>query len=280
MPSVLVHGGAWLDPEGIMSFPGDVDIIMAVDVEPTRKELRKGTKWVYANFFEPVGTRTSNRYCLQYAHKFDLILTLHPEILAASSKAVFFPFGSTWIRPEDRARYGCNKVFEVSMICGGKEWMPGHKIRKDVWAKQAEITTPRMFWRSSQGKPPGFEGNPVLSSTLHEKAVAFRSMFHVVIENSNETNYFSEKLIDCLVTRTVPIYWGCDNIEAFFESRGILRAKNAEEAVALANKVSPELYANMKQYIDRNEKLAQQYARPMAERVQDVIMRHLFEVPA
>lgn len=139
MVKPLVHGGDWIDPEGIMDFPEDVDLIAAVDVEPTRKELRKGTHWVYANFFEPVGTRTSNAYCLQYQDKFDLILTLHPEILAQAKRAVLFPFGTSWIPPAMREVCWKDKVFEVSMICGGKNWMPGHKIRRSLWEDRKSV---------------------------------------------------------------------------------------------------------------------------------------------
>jgi hypothetical protein len=269
----LVHGGAWLDPDGILDFPEDVDLIMAVDVEPTRRELRLGTHWVYCNFFEPVGTRTSNAYCLQYQKKFDLILTLDPEILTRTDKARLMLFGTTWIAPEDRKR---DKTFGVSMICGGKAWMPGHKVRQEIWRRQDEITTPKRFFRSTHSTPPGHEECPRIGGSAGEKAVAFDSMFHVCVENARDLNYFSEKLIDCLVTRTVPIYWGCDNIDVFFDCRGILRAANANHAIDIANSVTEQQYNDMFPYIVENERRAQEFARPMAERVQESIMRNLF----
>jgi hypothetical protein len=273
MVKPLVHGAAWIDPHGIMDFPEDVDLIGAVDVEPTRKELRKGTWWVYANFFEPVGTRTSNAYCLQYQDKFDLILTCDAEILAKSKIAYFFPFGSCWIKPEDRKR---NKAFGISMICGGKNWMPGHKIRREIWQRQEEVKTSNVFWRSSQTTPPGHENNPKIPAEPSGKAIAYDAMFNLCIENARDLNYFSEKLIDCFVTHTVPIYWGCENIATFFDTRGMILVPNANIAIEAANSVTPELYDSMKPYIDANEAKAQTYARPMAERVQEVIMCKIF----
>ena len=40
--------------------------------------------------------------------------------------------------------------------------------------------------------------------------------FQVVIENSNMSTYFSEKLIDALLMGTVPVYWGPPAVSDFF----------------------------------------------------------------
>ena len=47
-------------------------------------------------------------------------------------------------------------------------------------------------------------------------------MFHVALENVRQCNYFTEKLLDCFLTRTVPIYWGCPNIADYFDTDGML----------------------------------------------------------
>lgn len=44
----------------------------------------------------------------------------------------------------------------------------------------------------------------------------------MVVENVRQRNYFSEKLIDALLTRTVPVYWGCPNIGDYFDSAGFV----------------------------------------------------------
>ena len=40
--------------------------------------------------------------------------------------------------------------------------------------------------------------------------------YSIAIENSKQVNYFSEKIIDCYLGWTFPIYWGCPNIDDFF----------------------------------------------------------------
>ena len=40
--------------------------------------------------------------------------------------------------------------------------------------------------------------------------------FHICIENIQSNNYFSEKIINSLLTNTTPVYLGCRNIETYF----------------------------------------------------------------
>jgi hypothetical protein len=42
--------------------------------------------------------------------------------------------------------------------------------------------------------------------------------FSIAIENCVESDYFSEKLTDCILTDTTPIYYGCPNINRFFNN--------------------------------------------------------------
>jgi hypothetical protein len=41
--------------------------------------------------------------------------------------------------------------------------------------------------------------------------------------------YFTEKLIDCFLMETVPVYWGCPGIGSIFDERGILRFETPDE---------------------------------------------------
>ena len=38
--------------------------------------------------------------------------------------------------------------------------------------------------------------------------------------------YFTEKLLDCFLTRTVPVYWGCPDIYEYFDLDGIIHVNN------------------------------------------------------
>ncbi len=53
--------------------------------------------------------------------------------------------------------------------------------------------------------------------------------YSVVIENVQERNYFSEKLVDTILCNTVPIYWGCPNLDRFFDPAGIIQCDSEDE---------------------------------------------------
>lgn len=64
--------------------------------------------------------------------------------------------------------------------------------------------------------------------------------FSLCIENSNEQNYVSEKFYDCLLTNTIPIYFGCKNIKEFWPENGYILIKditNTDEIIKTLNNV-------------------------------------------
>ena len=46
---------------------------------------------------------------------------------------------------------------------------------------------------------------------------------HVAIENVRRAGYFTGKLLDCFLLRTVPVYWGCPDLAAHgFDIDGVV----------------------------------------------------------
>jgi hypothetical protein len=43
--------------------------------------------------------------------------------------------------------------------------------------------------------------------------------YSICVENVNENNYASEKIFDCFLNNTVPLYYGCPNIAEFYDKR-------------------------------------------------------------
>ena len=44
--------------------------------------------------------------------------------------------------------------------------------------------------------------------------------------------------MDCFICGTVPIYWGCNTIEKFFDSKGILHFDTMEELNSHISRIS------------------------------------------
>jgi hypothetical protein len=81
-------------------------------------------------------------------------------------------------------------------------------------------------------------------------------MFNIVIENVKHINWYN-KIGDNFLSKTVPIYWGCNNIEDFgYDERGIIRFNNENELLEILNLLTPEMYFQMKPYIDYNCEIA------------------------
>jgi hypothetical protein len=81
-------------------------------------------------------------------------------------------------------------------------------------------------------------------------------MFHVAVENVKSNNWYTEKIGEAFATKTLPIYWGCPNIGDFYDTRGIITFKSKDELVDIVNNLTPELYYEMKPYIDHNYEVA------------------------
>ena len=60
------------------------------------------------------------------------------------------------------------------------------------------------------------------------------------MENCKSPGYFSEKIIDCLIQGTIPIYWGDPTISSYFNMKGIINFNNIDEIANL--KISKKYY--------------------------------------
>jgi len=210
---------------------------------------------VYINITEPVtsGNRELIEVVIKNSKYYDLILTTDKEILEKCENAVMLLYGSTWLNKgkidhiDGLGEYDksldllCeNKRFEISFLCSAhQKILEGYNKRKEMWSEIYNITVPTLFYSSTR-YPMVTDGHDIIrrsrmnfrnegrGNDIHfmlpedDKKYLFNSQFHIAIESTSTINYFSEKLIDALITKTVPIYWGCPNIGDFFDTRGII----------------------------------------------------------
>lgn len=63
--------------------------------------------------------------------------------------------------------------------------------------------------------------------------------YSLCIENSIEPNYFSEKFTDCILSWTIPIYYGCPNIDKYFPKNSFYKLDNldsTQQLISIINK--------------------------------------------
>lgn len=181
-------------------------------------------------------------------HCFSCVLTWDKYLLDNCNNTLLFPFGTTFLHGKDKYKELAvlDKKLEVSFICGKKQIIEGHHLRHKIYNNQEQIKNIPLKWYYTYDGP---------------KDVCFESsMFHLAVENSQHKNFFTEKIIDAFITKTIPIYWGCPNIEEFFDSRGFFTFNTEEEFFNIVNNLTEEDYWSKKEYIEKNYQTAIYYA--------------------
>lgn len=165
----------------------------------------------------------------KYNNKIKIVLQREPEYVSSIDKIYetkadkyfcyengSYLFSTWWInKPFDEIEdLPYKKTKGISAIVSGKTNFDGHKKRigfvERVSKKYEEIDVfGKNLNRDNFGK--GFKGEIV------EKFDGLYDYKHsIAIENGVRKNYFSEKICDCFLTMTKPLYYGCPNIDEFF----------------------------------------------------------------
>jgi len=258
--ATLTLVNSWLDPTTLR--PPRVPTVLIHDL-PKEDVLRGGSRRLVYLQTEPEAIIQNREFLLNHFRRFSSILTFDAEVLRKCPNAVRYLFGGCWVHPDDRSKVNPDeKQFAVSTLVGTKNWGEGHMFRGLLYTRQQEIDSiPYTFYRSSRtGAIPEITTNPLF--TWDSKYELFRTyQYSIAIENSKQENYFTEKLIDCFVTKTIPIYWGCPNIAEFFRTDGMILLETAtfEEFKAKIDALTPETYASKTDAIEENYRRALAY---------------------
>lgn len=100
----------------------------------------------------------------------------------------------------------------ISVVSSDLTWLPGHK-------KRFAFVNKLMGHYKNQVEFYGRGINPI--ENKFNGIAPFK--YSVAIENSYIENYFTEKIFECFLTYTLPIYYGCPNLEKFFDERAFVR---------------------------------------------------------
>jgi hypothetical protein len=176
---------------------------------------------------------------------FRYVMTHNTGLLQSLGNAHFVAHGGSMISDIEQPRIP--KTHRVSMIASDKKSTTGHRLRHAIaeWALQCGTD----FHALGRGYRP-----------LEEKADGHNPyFFSVVIENSREPGYFTEKLIDSFLCHSIPIYWGAPDIEHFFDPRGMINCSSPEEIKKAVANLTAEHYCKREPYLARNREIAMRY---------------------
>lgn len=187
-------------------------------------------------------------------HLFSAILTWDDKVLNNCSNAVFLPFGGSWFKPEQYEQPK-EKKFEIAHLSGILNKSYGHSMRHEIIARQNEFKVPTNFHKTI-GDRSDVEG----SARFGKETVFGNSMFGVAIENFSHRGFFTEKILDCFLMRTIPLYWGCSNIGDYFNINGIIQFREIDQLIWTCNKyLDSGLYNDISEAIEQNYQKAIQY---------------------
>lgn len=197
-------------------------------------------------------------WAIQNHQSFSCILTWGQQILDSCENAILLPFGTTFLHGKDKYKTLAShpKTFNLSFLCGSKKIIDGHFVRQNIFQRHSELKIPNKWIYTCPGD---------LKSQCFEN-----SMFHLAVENSRNQNYFTEKIIDAFITKTIPLYRGCTNINDFFDSKGFFIFDNEDEFFKIANSLTEEDYYSRLEYIEKNYHTAIYYAE-IFNRIADLL---------
>jgi hypothetical protein len=197
--------------------------------------------------------------------KFDLILTWRKDIVQKFNNAKLFLYGTKWVEEMEDISLKENKM---SFLMSNKLMTSGHIFRHEAFNSVSFIDQSKYDIECNYLiSPPRIDSkNQVLDSYK----------FSVVMENSVAENYFTEKIIDCFSTKTVPLYWGCPNIGEYFDESGIIFFNEIVDLIDKIINLNPETYNEMLDAVEKNFELAKQYYS-LWDRIDESIKKFLNE---
>lgn len=77
-----------------------------------------------------------------------------------------------------------------------------------------------------------------LKGSVHQKKDGIVDYkFSICLENTNEKNYISEKFYDCILTNTIPIYFGCKNVKDIWPENGYINIEDINDIPSIVSQL-------------------------------------------
>jgi glycosyltransferase involved in cell wall biosynthesis len=243
---------------------GDFDITMVQDTDILKiisGEIKIKRGKIIADVHEPPYLfNQSEVYQKVYKNSkmFDVILTNNEELLTLPN-AIFRNSGyevvlnknvhkQTYPVLQDNSLMKIyDKTKMISFITSNKTFTPGHIFRlkclNNVVANKCPLEVFGVGIREIIGKIEALKD--------------YR--FSIAIENGKYKNYFTEKILDCFLTGTIPIYHGCPNIGDFFNTNGFFIFETVDDLLKIINSLTEKDYYYRIPIIKENFQKADQW---------------------
>ena len=193
---------------------------------------------------------------------YDLILTWRESILQSCPNAVKFLFagpylsilGNEFVIPShvgwyttSEPRYvgplNSTKALSASFLTSHMNSLSGHHLRQEIFSRLPESVGVLPIHKHRS--PPRIDED--------ERGHFFTDFqYHVSVENCQYNNWMTEKLFDCFMAKTIPIYWGCPNLGEYFNLDGVIRFENYDDLIRALQSITPDMYREKAAAIEDN----------------------------
>jgi hypothetical protein len=169
---------------------------------------------------------------------YEMIFTYNEHLLSINEKFKWVPAMGTWIKEP--------KIYEksklISMITSNKMFTPQQSFRVN-------------FANENKNKIDVFGRGFKEIQNKEEGLIDY--MFSVCVENDTFDTYFTEKILDCFATGTIPIYKGSKNIINYFNPNGIIFLDDLD-----LNTINENLYFSKLDYVKENFERSLEFMLP------------------
>lgn len=139
----------------------------------------------------------------------------HDSFLLSFDNAHEVNWGNVWLTTDSE------KTKDISICTSSKDWCPLHKARLEIANYYKNRPEVDVFFGDWDTKP------------VEAKDYLEHYKFSIVIENDIDDFWYTEKILNCFATKTVPIYVGATKISERFNPAGICQVKDWNEIPAL-----------------------------------------------
>jgi hypothetical protein len=192
--------------EWVQDGTGDGTVYVDNEIQKAFNDGVTGIKYAWfleSKYVTPQIVESVKQNYKDYLNIFDLIFTHNQELLSLDPKFKWCPAQGFWIKEP--------KVYEktkmISMISSNKSFTEG-QINRLKWVEmlRGQVDLYGRGFKEIEAKEEGL----------------CDYMFSVVIENGIYESYYTEKILDCFATGTIPVYLGSPDISKHFNEDGII----------------------------------------------------------
>jgi hypothetical protein len=201
------------------------------------------------------------------AYDFDLILTHSSKILNKYKRARWIFGNGSWVGGRLPTGGGEEKIYSKTKCCSIvssiKSMVPLHQFRIDI-ARRLMFSSDSIALTTDVFGDVAGNYLPIIDCLADYR-------YHIAIENFVDDLYWTEKVTNCFLTGTIPIYLGARKLDTIYNPYGFLTFKTEDELWEILRHIQSageEFYNARLSSIQENFEIAKQY-RVMEDYIYD-----------